>query len=160
MKHGVSQEVPPRTHSRRSKATSQPPTSSQPLTTNKLMEMKSIFNFFDFLVYEDRVNDMCPKNDFRAAFKENQQQIYQKWSIDEFAMKQKSTDVKLVLKDGELFVDSYVLITNSPIFEKILQKGDENEKGTKIVTLQWKSVQEIVMLLTFLTKFTEINGKI
>ena len=150
--HAVSQEA-----MQRENWPSQPPSKS--LAANKSLELKSIFNFFDFLVYEDRVNDLCPKNDFRAALNENRQQIYRKWSVDDFSMKQKSTDVKLVLKDGELFVDPYILTTNSTVFEKMFQKVDDNEKGTKIVTLQRKSVQEIVMLLTFLTKFTEINGK-
>ena len=117
-------------------------------------ELKSIFNFFDFLVYEDRVVDMYPKNKFKISSRNDCAHDFS--SFNGFSTRRNVSDVKLVLRDGELFVNPFVLASNSPVFEKMLKEVKNQDE--KILTLQWKSMKEISMLLKYMTSLQNMTG--
>ncbi|XP_066918616.1 uncharacterized protein [Clytia hemisphaerica] len=119
-------------------------------TEPSVTELKSIFNFLDFIVYEDRVVDLCPKNKFKSSSRND----YTDDSsvIKNFSTRRTPADVKLVMSDGELFINPYILTSNSPVFEKMLSDVKKSvDEDASVLTMQWKSVKEIGMILKYLT---------
>uniref|UniRef100_A0A7M5V7H7 BTB domain-containing protein n=1 Tax=Clytia hemisphaerica TaxID=252671 RepID=A0A7M5V7H7_9CNID len=121
------------------------------------MELDCIFNFLDLLIFEDRVLDMYAKNKFKDFASHKEYLIYSKLRKEDFTAKQRSSDVKLVVNGDELFVNPYILSNNSPVLKDMLVKAGKENDGD-CLNLLWKSTDEIVLLLTFLTKSMELNG--
>ena len=122
------------------------------------MELHSIFNFMDFLLYEDRVVDRFPKSKVNQ-YSPPKYAIYDQLNREEFTVKRPSADVTLIVDGVEIFVNSFVLTENSPVFKKMVQQSKEGDGDGKVIKIPYKSLDEMILLLTVLTRPIDINGK-
>ena len=121
-----------------------------------------IFEFFDFLIYEDRIIDHCPKRRFRVEQPEKHEQysIYKELKMSDFNTKTFFTDLTIKVNDGtKLYVNSHLLSENSPVFAKRLKKIVPNEDEEKVMVLPWTNMDELMLFLTFLQKPRCIDRK-
>ena len=118
-----------------------------------------IFEFFDFLIYEDRIIDHCPKRKFRVEQHE-QYSIYKELKMSDFNTKTFFTDLTIKVNDGtKLYVNSHLLSESSPVFAKRLKEIVPKEDEEKVMVLPWTNMDELLLFLTFLQKPRCIDSK-
>ena len=121
-----------------------------------------IFKFFDFLIYEDRIIDQCPKRRFRVEQPEKHEQysIYKELKTSDFNTKTFFTDLTIKVNNGtKLYVNSHLLSESSPVFAKRLKEIVPNEDEEKVMVLPWTNMDELLLFLTFLQKPRYIDRK-
>ncbi|XP_066911876.1 uncharacterized protein [Clytia hemisphaerica] len=122
--------------------------------TNDKSEFYAIINFFNFLIYEDRVVDQYAEKKFK---KQIEYGIYEKIKQSDFEEKKFGTDVTIIVSGTKLYVSSHILIKSSPVFKRRLENLGDKEL---ILELPWKNIKEVLLFLTFLTKPCEIDGDV
>ena len=111
------------------------------------VELMTIFNYFDLLIYQDRVVDLCPGKDFL----EPSSFAYNKNDITKISCPQDFEDcVKLIVEDRKIYVKPFVLTDNSPVFKAMLQSTSFKEGQTKTIELPGKSLDEIVYFIKYI----------
>ena len=117
-------------------------------------ELHSILNFFNFLIYENRVLNEHVKRKF---IEEPEYPIYDEIKQSDFEGKKNSTDVTLIVNDTKLCVNYHALAEGSPVFKRRLESlGDKD----LVLELPWKNIKEVILFLTFLTKPVKFNGEL
>jgi len=127
--------------------------------SKEFLELKIILNFLDALIYEDKILDNSTYNSRKRRlewdfnFKNSKKQ---KTSYNSFQIKTPATDVQLLVGDVKLYVNSFTLTENSPVFKVMLQ-STFRESQEKLIQLPGKNVTEVVSFLTFMLYHGEIN---
>ena len=117
-------------------------------------ELHSILNFFNFLIYENRVLNEHVKRKF---IEEPEYSFYDEINQSDFEEKKNSTDVTLIVNDTKLYVNYHALAEGSPVFKRRLESlGDKD----LVLELPWKNIKEVLLFLTFLTKPVRFNGEL
>eukprot|EP00111_Clytia_hemisphaerica_P015762 TCONS_00046536-protein len=114
-------------------------------------ELHTILNFFNFLVHEDRVVDQYAKNGYK---KQIEYGIYEEIKQSDFEEKRFGADVTIIVSDTKLYVNSQILMDNSPVFKRRLENLGDKEL---VLELPWKNTKEVVLFFTFLTKPCKIE---
>ncbi|XP_066927017.1 uncharacterized protein [Clytia hemisphaerica] len=119
-----------------------------------ISEVDDIFNFYDVLLYEKRTPDISAKK----SFQEEPCFEYDPKEKDCFlAEPADKRFVVLIIEGIKLYVDSYILVDNSPVFEEMLETAFRDESGKKVLAMPGKDVNQIAHLLTFLSEPREIE---
>lgn len=116
-------------------------------------ELMAIFEFFDFLIYEDRIIDRCPKRRFRVEqpSKHEQYSIYKELKMSDFNTKTFYKNLTIKVNDGtKLYVNSQILSESSPVFAKKLSEVVPEDDGELIMELPWTNMDELLLFLKFL----------
>ena len=139
------------------------------LRNDEKIDLAAIFNFFDLLMYEDRVIDHFPKRKFCAQrpLRQDEFSIYEELKKEDFSTKTFFTDlaIKVDNSDTRLYVNSFVLSESSPVFAKRLEqintltKSNAEPHKDKVLELPWMDLEEFLLLLTFLYKNRSIDRK-
>ena len=120
-----------------------------------ISEVEDIFNFYDVLLYENRTPDISA----RKSFKEEPSFQYYPKEKDNFLAEPTDTQfVVLIIEGIKLYVDSYILVDNSPVFREMLETAPRNENGKKVLAMPGQDVNQVVHLLTFLSEPRKIEG--
>ena len=110
------------------------------------LERIVIWNFFDALIFEDRILDNS------VSVRTNRKRTYEEISEDiesKYLSKDPSTDLTLNVEESKLYVRSALLKKNSPVFRTILMKKKKDGDGMEI-DLIGKSVKDVITFLDFL----------
>ena len=110
-----------------------------------ILELQSIFNYFDLIIFNDRVADLCPHKDFLepSPLLYDTHTMLEKISCD----KSFEDSATLILGDKTINVKSFLLTDNSPVFKAMLQSTSFKEGQTKTIELPGKCFNEIVYFL-------------
>ena len=130
--------------------------------SKEFLELKIILNFLDALIYEEKVLDNSTQTsrkrrlEWELDFKNCKKQ---KTSCNSFQIETPSTDIILLVDGVKLYVNSFTLTENSPVF-KVMLESTFKESQEKLIQLPGKNVKEVVSFLTFMTHHEEIDSKL
>ena len=103
-------------------------------------------NFFDAMIFEDRILDNS------VSIRRNKKRIYEETSEDiesKYLSKDSSADLILVVEGSKLYVKSSMLKKNSPWFRTMLTKTKKVD-GIQEIDLPGKLVKDMITFLDFL----------
>ena len=122
------------------------------------IELAAIFNFFDGLFYEDVAIDTCVRSSRKRKLNNPCLNNYcPAEGANKFMKKSTITDITLVVEDISLYIDSYTLKENSPVFKSMLESSFK-EGREKVIRLPGKKLDDIVLFLSYLKYSCEMNG--
>ena len=113
-------------------------------STQNEVELLTIFNYFDLLIYQDRIVDLCPGIDFLEPLNF----VYDKNDIEKITCAEDFVDrATLIIEDKRIHVKSFILTDNSPVFKTMFHSISFKEGQTKTIELPGKSLDEIVYFI-------------
>eukprot|EP00111_Clytia_hemisphaerica_P000482 TCONS_00001385-protein len=128
---------------------------------HELLEIQIIFNFFDFIVFENRSLNVAPQKSYVVS-----PAINTSWNSFEETVarrfipydKDLTDSVTLIVENKEIYVNSYLLTTNSPVFKAMLNSVSFKEGQSKRVELPGKKHSEILFFLHHLQTPQDIGN--
>ena len=117
----------------------------------EILELQIIFTFLDFIVYENRSSDSAPKKSFLVSPTNATMKSLEESAGRFISYSKDSPDcVTLIVENQEIYVNSYLLTTNSPVFEAMLTSTSFKEGQSKRIKLPGKKYTEILFFLHYL----------
>ena len=124
------------------------------------LELKFIMNFLDLIVYDSRMLEMNCKNSFRFKPTRNVlEKLEEYFDLETISCSKESSDcVTLVVEDKEIYVSSFLLTNNSPVFRAMLNSNSFKEGQSKRIELPGKKFNEIALFLQWLSSPQDIGN--
>ena len=124
------------------------------------MEIRIIFNFLDLVVHENRTADLVPQKKLilrpRDGFSTSSERNL---DLDSISCNKESDDcVTLVVEGKEIYVSSFLLTNNSPVFRAMLRSKSFKEGQSKRIELPGKKFNQILYFLQYLYSPNEIKS--
>ena len=125
---------------------------SEMLCNLEIREWQIIFTFLDFIFYENRSSDCAPKKSFLVTPSNKDWNSLEESAEGRFIPYAKDSPdcVTLIVENQEIYVNLYLLTTNSPVFEAMLTSTSFKEGQSKRIELPGKKYTEILFFLHYL----------
>ena len=126
------------------------------------LELTFIMNFLDLVVYEDRTAEMtCRTNGFRfKTIPKYLEKLEESFDLVSISCDKRSSDcVTLAVEDKEIYVSSFLLTNNSPVFKAMLSSNSFKEGQNKRIELPGKKFNQIAYFVQYLHSPKEIGNE-
>ena len=121
------------------------------------VELKTIFSFFDLILYEDREVEMSVKKSFNNVWdrddtfskirkQQRNVQVSNEFSTPQVGQKQ----IIFVMDTKRVYVEPFLVSHNSPVLTRMLQTARIEENGDVILSLSGKPYDGVLSLFKFL----------